>query len=55
MSTQTHNREKEATAAPAEIKSAPQVMSQIVDAVREDSQATANVYLEETTVPHGGE
>ena len=55
MSTQTHTREENATAAPAETKSAQHIMNQIVGTVRQDSQAAADDYLEETTVPHGGE
>lgn len=55
MSTKTHNLEDQATAAVVETKSAQQIMDQIVGTVRQDSQAAANVYLEETTVPHGGE
>lgn len=55
MSNQTQTREEEATAVPAETKSGQQIMNQVVGAVRQDSQAAANVYLEETTVPNGGE
>ena len=55
MSTQTNIREEEATAAPSETKSAQQIINQIVGAVRQDSRAAASNYLEETTVPHGGE
>lgn len=55
MSTQTEIREEQATATPAEPRSAQQILNQIVGAVRQDSQASANVYLEEAKVPHGGE
>lgn len=55
MSTQTQIREEQSTAAPAETKTAQQILNQIVGAVRQDSQADANVYLEEAKVPHGGE
>ena len=55
MSSQTNIREEEATAAPADAQTAQQIMNQIVGEVRRDSQAAAETYLQDTTVPHGGE
>ena len=52
MSTDTVIRNQEAVIEPK-----PQTlpMSELLDRVRRDSQVEADKYLEESTVPHGGE
>jgi hypothetical protein len=44
---------------PAQAPETPQVeaptMKQVLDNVREDSRRDAEQYLEDSTVPHGGE
>jgi hypothetical protein len=53
MSNEVIIREEEARAT---IATQPQEMlAQVVDAVRRDSQQSAAAFLAESTVPHGGE
>ena len=51
MSTKTQVIEEPAVGAPIEA----QQLQAIVNMVRRDSQMEPQAYLEETTVPHGGE
>jgi hypothetical protein len=52
MSNEVVVREEEARAV---VETRREVLAQVVEAVRRDSQQSAKAYLAETTVPHGGE
>ena len=54
MSSETTIREEQAVAAPADVAPAA-VLNKVLDNVRRDCRTDTQLYLEETTVPHGGE
>lgn len=53
MTSETMVRGEQAAAIPQETQA--DVLNRVVEAVRRDSQTDTQVYLEESTVPHGGE
>ena len=54
MSSETMIREKQALAAPADAARAD-VLEAVLANVARDCQVDTQLYLEESTVPHGGE
>ena len=54
MSSETTIREEQAVAAPADVAPA-EVLNMVLDKVRRDCRTEPQLYLEESTVPHGGE
>ena len=56
VSCETVSRENPVQAIPDCNSTSPAVaIEQVVDAVKRDRQVDAGTYLEESTVPHGGE